>query len=203
MAIVGMVGAVYASTLDEPTAFADKPTTKDAERKRYQVTDATLRYWPLDQAITVKKNGTVITTGFSLERVGGVVVFATALTVEDVVLVSGKALTLKQCGGFFNWSIDTESDTEEVSTFGSNGWKEFEQTLNNWSGSAEAYWGDDNFIESVGELLVVKLFVDAGAAKQCLEGFAIISGDSIEAPVDGIVNESIDFQGTGPLYLRL
>ena len=203
MAIVGMVGAVYASAVAEPTAFIDEATTADVTKKRYQVTDSALRYWPPDQTITVKKNGVIITTGFSLERAGGVVVFADALSVDDVVLVSGASLAIAECGGFFNWSIDTESDTEEVSTFSSDGWKEFKQTLNNWSGSAEAYWGDDNFMASVGELLVVKLFVDAGVAKQCFEGFAIVSGDSIETPTEGIVNESIDFQGTGPLYLRL
>ena len=51
--------------------------------------------------------------------------------------------------------------------------------------------------------MVVKLFVDAGPAQDCLEGFAIINGDGIESPVDGLVQESVEFTGTGPLYLRL
>ena len=51
--------------------------------------------------------------------------------------------------------------------------------------------------------MVVKLYIDAGPAQDCLEGFAIINGDGIENPVDGLVQESVEFTGTGPLYLRL
>jgi hypothetical protein len=57
--------------------------------------------------------------------------------------------------------------------------------------------------DSLGKTVVVKLFVDAGPAQDCLEGFAIINGEGIENPVDGLVQESIDFTGTGPLYIRM
>ena len=51
--------------------------------------------------------------------------------------------------------------------------------------------------------MVVKLFVDAGPAQDRFEGFAIINGDGIESPVDGLVQESVEFTGTGPLYIRM
>ena len=203
MAMVGKVGAVYASTLDAPIVFTDEPTTNDTARKRYQISDASLRYWPPDADIIVELDAEVITTGFHLERAGGVVVFEEAQAVGAVVTVSGEALTVEPCGGFFNWSIDTEADTVDVTTFESEGWKEFAQTINGWSGNAEAFWGDDNFASKVGEIIVVKLFVDAGASQRCFEGFAVITGDGIEDTVEGIVNESIDLQGTGPLYVRI
>jgi hypothetical protein len=117
--------------------------------------------------------------------------------------VSGKALTLIQAGGFFNWSIDGDADDAEATTFESGGWKEYKRALVGWAGSAEAYWGDTRFYESLGETVVLKLFVDAGPSQDCLEGFAIINGDGIENPVDGLVQESIDFTGTGPLYIRM
>ena len=138
-----------------------------------------------------------------MEYVGGFVVFDTALGANDTVTVSGKALTLIQAGGFFNWSIDGDADDADATTFASQGWKEFARTLKGWSGSAEAYWGDTQFFDSLGKTVVVKLFVDAGEAQDCLEGFAIINGDGIENPVDGLVQESVEFTGTGPLYLRL
>lgn len=203
MAIAGKVGALYASTLDAPTAFTNEPTTNDVARKRYQITDITLRYWPPDEDIVVKRDGAVVTTGFHLERAGGVVVFNEAQDVDDTITVSGKAVVVEPCGGFFNWSIDMEAETVDITTFESEGWKEFAQTINNWSGSAEAFWGDDNFAAKVGSIMVVKLFVDSGASQRCFEGFAVITGDSVEVPHDDVVNESIDFQGTGPLYARL
>jgi hypothetical protein len=204
MAIAGKVGAVYVSDVDTaPVAFADKATTKDGANKRYQVTDPTCRYWPPGAAITVKKNAAPVTTGFTLERAGGVVVFDVALQGTDVILVSGTALTLVQAGGFFNWSVDGDGDDADATTFASGGWKEFVRMLIGWSGSAEAYWGDTRFFNSLGQIVVVKLFIDAGAAQSCMEGFANISGDKIEAPVDGVIQETVDFTGVGSLYLRL
>ncbi|MBC7340889.1 MAG: hypothetical protein H5U02_00285 [Clostridia bacterium] len=204
MAIAGKVGAVYVSDVNTaPVSFTNQATTPDATYRRYQVTNPTYRYWPLDAAITVKKNDVVITTGFTLERAGGYVVFDAPLLDTDVVTVSGQALTLVQCGGFFNWSVDMEAEDAEATTFASGGWKEYISTVKGWSGSAEAYWGDDSFFKSLGEIIVVKLFVDSGASQKCLEGFALINSEGIETAVDELVKESIDFEGVGPLYFRL
>ena len=204
MAITGMTGAVYVSDVNTaPTTFSDKPCTGDAERKRYQITDANLRYWDPDTPVLVEVNGVSVSTGFTLEHAGGFVVFNTALGVDDTVTVSGKSLTLVQAGGFFNWSVDGDADDAEATTFASQGWKEFKRTLIGWSGSAEAYWGDTRFFESLGKTVVLKLFIDTGPAQDCMEGFAIINGEGIESPVDGLVQESIDFTGTGPLYIRV
>lgn len=203
MAIVGKVGGVYVSdTKIPPVPFLDAGTTPDVTHKRYQVTDPAHRYWVLDEPITVKKNGEVVKTGFELEYAGGYVVFDEALLAEDIVTVSGEALTITQAGGFFNWSIDTDSEDAECTTFASGGWKDFQPVLKGWSGSAEAYWGDTRFFDALGEIIVVKLFVDAGPSQSCLEGFALINGDGVESAVGELVKESIDFTGTGPLYPR-
>ena len=204
MAISGRVGAVYVSDVGTaPVNFTDQATTDSGDHKRYQVTNAAYRYWPLDAAITVKKNGGVVSTGFTLERAGGYVVFDVANQPSDTITVSGQALTLVQCGGMFSWSADMKADLQDVTTFASGGWKENLVTLDGWSGSAEAYWGNRQFFDSLGEILVVKLFVDSGASQRCLEGHAIITSEGIEAAVDDIVKEKIEFEGVGPLYARL
>jgi hypothetical protein len=204
MAIVGMTGAVYVSDVNTaPVSFLDEPCTGDAEYKRYQIDEEDYRYWDPSVPVLVEVNGSPVSIGFTLEHAGGFVVFDTARDAEDEVTVSGKALTLIQAGGFFNWSIDGDGEDADATTFASGGWKEFARTLKGWSGSAEAYWGDEQFFDSLGKTVVVKLFVDAGEAQDCLEGFAIINGDGIENPVDGLVQESIDFTGTGPLYIRM
>ena len=204
MAIAGKLGAVYVSDIVvAPVAFTTQATTKNAANTRYQVTNAAFWYWPLDAAITVLKNAVPVTTGFTLERAGGFVVFSPALLGTDVVTVTGSALTLVQAGGFFNWSVDAEGETAETTTYASAGWKEFSQVIKGWSGNAEAYWGNDRFFKSLGQIIVVKLFVDTGASQRCLEGFALITSDNIESAVDEIVQESVDFTGVGPLYPRL
>jgi hypothetical protein len=204
MAITGMTGAVYISDVNTaPVSFSDKPCTGDAQRKRYQINDSDMRYWDPSTPVLVEENGVPVASGFTLEYAGGYVVFDEALGVDDEVTVSGKALTLIQAGGFFNWSVDGDADDAEATTFASGGWKEYKRALVGWSGSAEAYWGDTQFFDSLGKTVVLKLFVDAGPAQDCLEGFAVINGEGIENPVDGLVQETIDFTGTGPLYIRM
>lgn len=203
MAIAGRVGAIHISDVGvAPTAFTNQVTTGDVPRLRYQINNNAFRYWPLDAAISVFRNAVPVTTGFTLERAGGFVVFDVAQGGGDAITVSGTALTMIQAGGMFNWSIDLEAETADASTYASGGWKEFRQIDRAWSGSAEAYWGNDQLFRSWGNIIVVRLFVDAGASQRCYEGFALITTDSVESPVDGLIEESIDFEGTGPLYLR-
>ncbi|MFY9189418.1 MAG: hypothetical protein WAO22_09225 [bacterium] len=204
MAITGMTGAVYVSDVNAaPVPFTDKPCTGDSEGKRYRIDDPDLRYWDPSAPVLLEVNGAPVATGFKLESAGGYVVFEDALSAGAEVTVSGQALTMVQAGGFFNWSIDGDADDEDATTFASGGWKEFVRTLNGWSGSAEAHWGDHRFFESLGKTVVVKLFTNAGEAQDCLEGYAIITGDGIESPVEGLVDESVDFTGTGKLYIRM
>jgi hypothetical protein len=206
MAITGMTGAVYVSDVNAaPVSFNDEPCSAvDAERKRFRIDDPDLRYWDPEAPVTVMLNGVPVTPpGYTLEHCGGFIVLEEAADVDDEITVSGKALTLVQAGGFFNWSVDFDGEDADATTFKSGGWKEFVRTLKGWSGSAEAYWGDTQFFDSLGKTVVLKLFIDAGPAQDCLEGFAIISGDGIENPVDGLVQETVDFTGTGPLYIRL
>jgi hypothetical protein len=202
MAIAGKLGAVYCQTADASTTFTDEATTSSAGYTRYTITSATKRYWDKTAAVTVKKNGGAITTGYTIEYPGGVVVFDVALAPGDAVTVSGKYLTVSQVGGFFNWSLDANADMAEKTTYVSASWKEFKQTLNGFSGSAEAYWGDETFFNNLGQEMIIVLYVDVGAAKIRFEGYVLFNSDGIEANVSEIVQESIEFEGNGKLYYR-
>ena len=214
MAITGMTGAVYVSDVNEPlNPFTELATecVDPLERKHFRVIDDEYRYWPLDPAeaqIRVwtkedEEEWEEYEGAYTVIPIGGCVIFEEAIPADVEVGFWGNALTLIQAGGFFNWSIDLDGEDAEATTFQSGGWKDFVRTLKGWSGSAEAYWGDTRFYDSLGKTVVVKLFVDAGEAQDCLEGFAIINGEGIENPVDGLVQETVDFTGTGPLYIRI
>ena len=202
MALSGKVGAVFVQTADAPVSFSEEATNGNLDRRRFTVADPNIRYWDKASPVTVKLNNISVTTGFSLEHCGGVVVFELPLELDDVVTVSGKHFTVAQHGGFFNWSADLELDTSEVTTFQSGGWKESQPTVKGFSASAESYWGDGEFFSRLGKEVVIALYTDATASKQRYEGFGIISSDGIESAVDDIVNEAIEIQGTGPLYYR-
>ncbi|MEA1961280.1 MAG: hypothetical protein U9N81_08440 [Bacillota bacterium] len=202
MAIAGHVGAVYIETNDPPTAFTKKPTQADVSFTRYEIIDASSRYWDKNTPVLVYVNDELVSTGYELEYCGGVVVFGAGLTEEDSVTVSGMSLTVTQRGGFFNWSCELASDTSEVTTFQSEGWKENLPTIKGFTASADSYWGDSEFSESLGKEVIIALYVDNTASQKRYEGYVVISSDSIETAVDDIINESIEFEGTGRLYYR-
>lgn len=202
MAIAGKLGAVYVQTTDAAITFTTEATTANGTAyTRYSIAAPAKRYWDKNSAVTVKKNGSTITTGFTIEYVGGVVVFAVALINTDVITVSGKYWTVSQVGGFFNWSLDIAMATEEVPTFGDT-FKSYMPTLYEWSGSAEKYWGDNAFLTAIGTEVVVVLYADSASTMARYEGFAVITADGIEDAVDGIITETLDFTGNGSLYFR-
>lgn len=202
MAISGKVGAIFVQKTDAPTSFSDEPMTADAEFKKYVIVEQSMRYWDKNTPVTVKVNDIEELDGFTVEYCGGVVVFDVPLTEEDIVTVSGYYLDVEQHGGFFNWSADLEQEMGEVTTYQSNGWKENIPTIKGFSASAESYWGDSEFFSRLGQEVIIALYIDTTSSKARYEGYGVISSDSIETSVDDIINESVEFQGTGKLYYR-
>ncbi len=105
-----------------------------------------------------------------------------------------------------NWSLDLGVDVLEDTSLGDD-WKTFIAGLKEWSASAEGTWNvasdtagqkalQDAFL--AGNTVALKLYVNA---TNNYSGNAIITGISIEDPVDDIVSFSVEFQGTGaPTY---
>lgn len=200
MAIAGKVGAVYMQTTDSAIAFNAEPMTNSGDNTRYYITDRDKAYWYKNATTTVYVDG-VEETAVTIEYAGGYIEFDSALTGTETVTVTGGYLTVSQVAGFFSWSADVNSDMQESTTFGDS-WKEFMPTLKDFTASAEKYWITNNISDRLGEEVVLVLYVDSGTNKNRYEGFALISSDSIEDSVDALINESIEFQGTGNLYYR-
>lgn len=198
--IAGKVGAVFIQTLDTSVTFTAEATTGDVGHLRYTITAGAKRYWDPSAAVTVRVDGSTVTTGFTIEYAGGVIVFD-ASQGASVITVSGKFFYVAQVGGFFNWSIDLAVDTAEATAFG-DGWKAYVPTIKGFNGTAEMYWGDERFFTMLGRTVIFAFYADATTSLARYEGFGVISGDGVEVNVDDLVKESIDFQGTGQLYYR-
>ncbi|MBS4021707.1 MAG: hypothetical protein KGZ79_04715 [Dethiobacter sp.] len=202
MPIAGKVGAVFLQTEGVPATFIKEATTANAQRTEYSINNPACRYLDKNSAVTVYVNDVVVTGGYTIQHLGGVVHFSSPLDSLDEVTVSGSSITVDQAGGFFSWSAELSSDTADVTTFISGGWKENLPTINGFSASAESYWADERLSARLGQEVILALYLDTGTNKKRYEGYGIISGDSIELSVDDIVNESIEFQGSGKLYYR-
>lgn len=202
MATSGKVGAVYMQTTAASTAFTTEATTAtDGTYTRYYITNRAKAYFDKNTTTTVYVNA-VPNTANTVEYPGGFIEFDSALIVTDVVTVTGAYWTVSEVAGFFNWSIEPSKSMEDITTFADSGWKVFLPTLSEWTASAEKFYVNNNFTNRLGNEVVIVLYTDDSANLYRYEGFAKITNSSIEDPVDGIINESIEFTGDGKLYYR-
>jgi hypothetical protein len=199
MPISGKIGAAYRTDGLASVAFTVEATTGNATYTRYAITNAAKRFWDDTVVPVVKKNGTVVSSGFSIEYAGGVVVFNPAILNTDVIIVGGNYFNIVQCATFFNWKLDIDQDLKEVTTFASNGWKEQLATVKGWNASADGYWADGTFAGLLGKNIILSLYVDYSGNKR-YEGYVYIKKNSITEPVDDVVKENVDITGDGALY---
>jgi hypothetical protein len=202
MSLAGKVGAVFLQTEEAPIAFIKEATTANTERTLYTIANDSYRYLDKNSPVTVYISDIAISTGYVIEHLGGAVLFSSPLDPEDEVTVSGKSVQVDQAGGFFSWSAELSSDTADVTTFESGGWKENLPIIKGFSASAESYWADERLSSRLGQEVIIALYLDTGTNRKRYEGYGLISGDSIELSADDVVNENIEFEGTGKLYYR-
>ena len=104
-----------------------------------------------------------------------------------------------------NWSLDLGADDVEITSFDSEGWKEYLAGLKEWSGSIEGNFdsGDTNGQKAIlnawlnGQELEITFQVSSGVI---FKGDALVK-PSIEVPVDDKASFSCDITGTGALTL--
>jgi len=179
-----------------PVAFTDEAMTNAGDNKTYTITNSTKRFWSRATPVTVKKNGSTITTGFSVQYPGGKVVFTTANQPTDVITVSGQYIPVSQLGDGREWSLDISDDTQEVTTFGSQ-WKAFVVTRIGSSGSITHFWNDGSFLSLMGSLMGFELQVTSSNKYQF---YGYFTKDSIKTAADGVIEEPLDFTVDGNVY---
>ena len=195
--VSGKIGSIYMKTSDVATTFTGEACT-NVDNTVYYITNDAKRYWDKNTAVVVEVDATP-EAGVTIDYIGGRITFDTPLAGTETVTVSGKYWTVSELAGFYNWSLDLTADMEDSTTFATNGWREFTPTLKSFNVSAEAYWQDETFQDRLAEEVVVSLYTNETSDLR-YEGFAYITSNSIETPVDGLVQESVEFTGNGELY---
>ena len=133
---------------------------------------------------------------------------------HEVGEVGTAAGIIKQYGGFFNWTIDQNCDTVDITAFEDSGHRAFLATLDGWTASAERHWVDEGLFPLIGSetlqpIVIAKFYVndsddDKGIGSDSetgdrYEGYCIVTGMSPSLAVDTLLNESLNFQGTAQL----
>ncbi len=106
---------------------------------------------------------------------------------------------LSECNmGTHSWSLDIQADATEVTNFCSSGSREYIAGLKQWSGSLELYVDGTNRLSStnVGVIAPIHLY---DSATHYYTGNALLTQISPAVSVDGVVTQTVNFQGTGEI----
>lgn len=196
MAVYAGYGANVYIASGTPVSFTDEAMTNAGDNKTYTITNSAKRFWSRAYAITVKKNGNVVSSGFTIQHPGGKVIFSTANQPSDTITVSGYYIPVSQLGDGKEWTLDISSDTEEVTVFGSQ-WKAFVATRQGASGSITHFWNDGAFLSLMGSLMGFELQADSSKKYQF---YGYFTKDSINTAADGLIEEPLDFIVDGNVY---
>jgi predicted secreted protein len=127
---------------------------------------------------------------------------------NGVVKIDNATGTLTTVAAVRNFSIETTRDTIETTTMGKDV-RSYVGGLASWSGSADIYFDDANYtggasviaalnptLGSVGDApITIELYLDTTSKK--FAGECIITGFTVNSSMDGMVEASISFQGSG------
>lgn len=107
-------------------------------------------------------------------------------------------------GELRSYSLETTGDTIEDTSMGDSA-RTYKSGLTAWSGTASLYFDEADAAQTaltVGSTITIKVaFEGTSGGDKYYEGSAIVTGKSVSASFDGLVESEISFTGTGALSL--
>jgi len=188
------------STTDGGWSNSDTYVAVTSEALSLTSTTGTLAHtnvWNKNLTVTVAGTAKQIDADFALTPKGKLVF--TSTPASDVALVTYHYYPMVLfAGGFHNWSIDATIDSVDKTDFRSAGWRATTGVLKGWTATTERYWVDA-WTNDINGRQVIARFYDHESNTKYWTGWANITGVHPSTGVDTIVNESLDFSGTGQL----
>lgn len=103
-----------------------------------------------------------------------------------------------------SYSVEETMDTIEVTTMGDS-FRDYQTSLTSFSGSLDVFWDEEDTAQialAVGSEVTIKFYPEGTATgAKYYSGTAIVTGLSISASFDGMVEASISVQGKSDLAL--
>jgi len=103
-----------------------------------------------------------------------------------------------------SYSVEETMDTIEVTTMGDS-FRDYQTSLTSFSGSLDVFWDEEDTAQialAVGSEVTIKFYPEGTTTgAKYYSGTAIVTGLSISASFDGMVEASISVQGKSDLAL--
>lgn len=102
-----------------------------------------------------------------------------------------------------SYSVEETADTVEDTTMGDS-YRTHKTTLKAWTGSVDVYWDETDTTGqgalTVGSEVTANFYPEGSATGDAyMTGTAIVTGKTVTASFDGMIESSITLQGTGAL----
>lgn len=126
---------------------------------------------------------------------------------SGVIQLSPDDSTYSAVATLSGWSLEMTADTIEVSSMGTNNFKDFIAARYSWSGSCEAHFNDDDTAQEAAETALTggdtffygKFYPGGTSGVDYWSGQMICTGISHSGALGDTVKISLTFQGTGAL----
>jgi hypothetical protein len=168
--------------------------TTTSDNKNYQITNTVKRILSQNGTVVVKNSGTVVSSGYTLNRLNGTVTFATATT--RTITVDATYLPTVEAINAFDCSYSIDADNQDVTVF-SKDYIVREQGLIDFSGSLTQYSIDSTYqnILTAGNPVVLEISSNRSSSYD-IRAWVILSSVEESGSVDGIMEEALEFEGT-------
>lgn len=193
MALAGKNALV--KTTGTAVAFVTESTTT-SDNLTYKILNTTKEIWCPFCTITVLDGGVPTVEDYILNRLAGTVEFQAAIV--RVITLTGQFLPVTTVAHGFEFDYSISADNADSTEFG-NQWIRRTQTLKDFSSSISRFENMDYMFHDklvAEESLVLEFFEDS-AGPADIRARVLIATEEDSAAVDGLVEASLDFEGSG------
>lgn len=198
MALQGFNALVKAES--SQVSFTDEATTT-GDSISYQITDTVKRIWGFTSTIIVEDSAVPTIEPFTINRLNGTITFETATA--RTITVTGDYVLLTTVAEAKEFSFDGVTDMNDSTIF-----EESERLFTPSLVSATAtigkfYTVDNYFMDMIlnKETMVIEFFADSSDDPFIV--YANVASDSITAPVEALIEESISLQITNKMIVEV
>lgn len=170
--------------------------TTSTDDQFYQITNVARRILDINTPVVVRVGGNIVTTGYKVKYLTGTIEFDTVEV--RTVTVSGAYVSLTELAQGKSYSFNGTADMLDKTTF-KKAYREFESGLKTGTAEIQLFYLDTYFYDWLmdGSVKVVELYV--ADAEDPIRFLALVADDSINIPVEGLVDQSISLQITKEL----
>lgn len=175
-------------------AFTDEATAT-ADNQSYQISDTAKRVWDRTATITVEEDGVPTVESYTVNRLTGTVTFATVDALRGAVTVTGQYLPLTDAATAHRYSTSRSRAVPSDTAFGQT-WETVVSGVKAIRGSLSRWVIDEYFGDALvaGTIVVLDLFPDRSGTR-FTRVWALLNSEQMEAAVDGVADESVEFTG--------